>query len=352
MANSSDLPQGSSRHPRLPRLLPDLLNALRRHVRLLEAFSNCAFQQGNSDYLGAVAGTLRVLVCKSGARDRPLLTDLMSEFEVEIPLPDEMYPPIDDRPRNLREFLARLAFFIAMREAPVEFTYEQLISTWANQSGAAHEDWDWTRQFTADRNIGLLLFGHPPAVHALRLAAKTVAYFAETFLSRLSDDLIRDKSARYALSVSQQALCDFPSSEAAIRHVRAKEFCILQQFEDSLHECDVIIERNPDDAVAHHGRGMALLLLKRAREAIDAFTHALGLGYESPELHYNLACAYAVARAYPQCLHHLEQLEKLGDSPSDLDPFEDPDFANIRDDQSFGAPFAAVACRLRNRSTP
>lgn len=334
--------------PRYPRLLPDLLNALRRHLRLLKEFSTLAFEEGKQDYFGEVGGKLRLLVCKAGNRDRPLLIDLMSEFEVDIPLPDELYPPVQHRPRNLQEFLASRAFFIAGKEAVIDLTYEQLISAWANQSGAAHEDWEWTREFTADRHIGLLLFGHPPAVVALREAAHTVIYFAEAFLLALTDDVIREKAARYALRVTERALRDFPSDEVPIRHVRAKELCLLGNFEESLRECELIIVRNRTDGAAHHRRGMALLLLERAREAAASFMRALRMGYESGELHYNLACALSVLGKLSRCLQHLQQVERLGDFPVECDLTEDPDFTNIRSDPTFGSDFRTIASRLRS----
>jgi hypothetical protein len=74
---------------RLPRQSPELFDALQRHVRLLRTYAERAFVGGDADYLGEVAGKLRVLVLDRG-RNKPLLLKLMEECDVgfEVALND------------------------------------------------------------------------------------------------------------------------------------------------------------------------------------------------------------------------------------------------------------------------
>jgi hypothetical protein len=68
---------------RIPRELPELVQTLRRHVELLRDCGKRAFEDENPDYLGEVAGKLRLLVLDRGS-NKPLLLGLMREFDVDI----------------------------------------------------------------------------------------------------------------------------------------------------------------------------------------------------------------------------------------------------------------------------
>jgi hypothetical protein len=63
----------------------DLVDSLRRHLTLLEEFRVHAFQEGDQDYFGEIAGKLRVLVYEKG-RNKPLLLSLIDQFALEIPI--------------------------------------------------------------------------------------------------------------------------------------------------------------------------------------------------------------------------------------------------------------------------
>ena len=72
-------------HPRIPRRTQDLADSLERHLKLLKEFATKAFNDGDEDYLGEIAGKLRVLVYEKG-RNKPLLLSLMDEFDLQIPI--------------------------------------------------------------------------------------------------------------------------------------------------------------------------------------------------------------------------------------------------------------------------
>jgi hypothetical protein len=54
-----------TRQARIPRDIPELIEALRRHVEVLRDCYAKAFQEGDEKYLGEVAGKLRVPVVSS-----------------------------------------------------------------------------------------------------------------------------------------------------------------------------------------------------------------------------------------------------------------------------------------------
>lgn len=67
----------------IQREIPDLVEALQRHVRLLKEYAVKAFEDANSDYFGEVAGKLRLLLY-DGGMNTPLLLKLMDEFSADI----------------------------------------------------------------------------------------------------------------------------------------------------------------------------------------------------------------------------------------------------------------------------
>jgi hypothetical protein len=54
---------------RIPRELPELVRTLCRHVELLREYAKRVFEDGNPDYLGEVAGKLRLLALDRGSNE-------------------------------------------------------------------------------------------------------------------------------------------------------------------------------------------------------------------------------------------------------------------------------------------
>ena len=65
------------------RKIPELIEALQRHTRLLRKIAQHAFQDQDDDYFGEVAGKLRLLVHERGS-NKPLLLGLMDEFGLDV----------------------------------------------------------------------------------------------------------------------------------------------------------------------------------------------------------------------------------------------------------------------------
>ena len=182
------------------RSVADLVETLRRHVRLLTEFCVRAFEQGEHDYFGEIAAKLRLLVYEHG-RNRPLLLALMDEFELDIPI-TLGGPPIERLPGkpgsgdqvSLREFLELDAYGVRTEHRGfVMLTKKQLISVWAQQHGAAHEDWELDEEFILGRDSGLFLGGVPALALELKVTTKAVLYVANQFLALATSDLVKSK---------------------------------------------------------------------------------------------------------------------------------------------------------------
>ena len=143
-----------ARRPRMKRTPEDLTEALRRHLRLLHQFCERAFEAGDHDYLGEVAGKIRLLAIREG-RNRPLLLDLMDHYSIggttivarAIRLREDG-PKIGDQ-ITLSEYFDLPAYCVQKQVV----SKRTLISIWAAQHGAAHEDWRLDESFALVRKV-------------------------------------------------------------------------------------------------------------------------------------------------------------------------------------------------------
>ena len=140
------MPRDGSDRPR--RTIAEMLEALKRHIRLLEEFREKVFVEGNSDYAGEIAGKLRLLATQSGT-NRPLLVDIMKETGIEprITLGGPPIHRVSGKPTagdkvTLSEYLQLDAVGVRVPSGDfVLMNKEQLVRAWAQQTGASHEDW-------------------------------------------------------------------------------------------------------------------------------------------------------------------------------------------------------------------
>lgn len=156
---------GESRQ-RVARDVRDLVEALRRHVKLLRDYRKRAFDEADRDYWGEVAGKLRLLLLPFG-RNKPLLLLLLEKYGIdphEIRIMGSIALP---------EFLNQSG--LAVKNAEGHFlplTNAELINIWATQHGAAHEDWSLTEPFD-------LLRSSTSQVDFMRVAAASMALIAD-----------------------------------------------------------------------------------------------------------------------------------------------------------------------------
>ena len=138
-------------HPPEPiyqRPIDEMVNALRRHLKMLRDHSKKVFIEVDPDYGAEVAKQLRILATKFGS-NRPLLIKLMKMTNIDVPVfleerPPGLYPPGYDKEKGMKleEYMKLMA--VGRRISTGEFVQlsnEDLIRGWAEKLGGAHEDW-------------------------------------------------------------------------------------------------------------------------------------------------------------------------------------------------------------------
>jgi hypothetical protein len=197
-------------NPSAPRPLADLVEALRRHVRLLRLYAAHAFDDGDADYLGEVAAKLRLLVVKKW-NNEPLLIRLMHDCQIEaepawLALDEAYLPPpaeVAERyqvgaPVSLADELDLPALRITSvtGDETLTLTKRKLVEVVAEKHGAAHEDWEHPGYLTLLREHELRIKGYPPLEAALQLVTTTVLRVADHVLPRLTPEVVADAERR------------------------------------------------------------------------------------------------------------------------------------------------------------
>lgn len=329
-----------------PREIPDLLESLQRHARLLREFSDRAFQGRDYDYLGEVAAKLRLLVYEGG-RNKPLLLALMDEFELEVPIKLGGPPvkPLPGQPTpgdevSLRDYLTLTAYGIRTpSKGFVELTKKELISIWAAQHGAAHEDWDLDEKFAVARDSGLFIGGIPALAAELRVTTNTVLDAADKFHRSLTPDFV-------ALKTTERRLKRTPNSVPA-HHARGVAVGQLGRYAEAVDEFEWVTNADPKHFRAYSNKGLALHRLGRLPEAVEAYQLAITLNDNYADAHYNLACVYSVQGEFSKCLEELERTKLLDGFVRKTDPVSDSDLENICGNPEYGPRFRALVERKR-----
>jgi hypothetical protein len=200
------------------------VRALQRQARLLKAHA-AALHQGNDDYIGEVAGTLRILVSDAGA-NQPALLGLMRQFDIEV-RPEEAILSIPPRTSGVRIGACRIGArdhveTITWMAGPLEIGWVRLppprrsitleewlqsfshllagaagtpepvtkitfIQALANQYGGAHEDPGIDLHLVYALNMQSRVDGRSAHVAILYAIAERVAWVADRFLERLRE---------------------------------------------------------------------------------------------------------------------------------------------------------------------
>lgn len=115
-----------------------MIDALAKHTRLLQDYSDRAFRQHDPSYLGEVAAKLRLLVVET-RQNAPLLVRVMKAHGLEIGVLVGAAPP---KEIPIEQLLDSWAGSVRLDDGSfANFSHRDLIRSWAEQMGAAHEDW-------------------------------------------------------------------------------------------------------------------------------------------------------------------------------------------------------------------
>ena len=172
------------RNKRIKRSKQELLVSLCKHLYLLRKYYNSAFVDGDMDYLGEIAGKLRLLAVKTRT-NKPLLVNLMNEFDVNIKI--ETVPKMEnDVPVSLDEYMEMLCISVRKGDGQMAmFNHREFVLAWAQQSGSAHEDWEHDEDFSTVRSPLVKIGGVDAHAASLGAIAKTVLYVGDRFIQEL-----------------------------------------------------------------------------------------------------------------------------------------------------------------------
>lgn len=171
------------KHKRVKRTTDSLISALRNHRDLLNEYINRAIDHSEYRFLGEIAGKLRVLVYRSQS-NRPLLLDLMAQHDFRYTYRFDYPGKIIEQ--DLEEMLGSIS--CALRVSPnelIKINNIEFIALWAQQSGAAHEDWEHDVRLATAFNSQIIIGGLPSHMLQLISIAKNILMATNAFLDHI-----------------------------------------------------------------------------------------------------------------------------------------------------------------------
>jgi len=373
--------------------LPDLLILVRRHLRLLKDYSQKAFIQHDDDYLGEVAAKLRLLVSTEGS-NVPLLLRLLDEFEIDEKI--TLSEPGSPRILSLREFVKLDAFAQRLPSGElVGFTKIEIIRTFAEKLGAAHVDWTVPDKFQRALDNKISLGGLHPIAREIRSVANAVTHIGEHFLSKLTTEMIREKTLQRirrrscqqpdefnqkgvlltqfgklreaivcfrkateglpselvyrmnlglglmrigtldeARDIFEAILTDFPDNTQAIA-LYGVTLSKQQEYAEAAAQFSRIIEIKPTDESAFHDRGVCYLEAQDLQKAASDFESAIALNPAAASSYYSLAAVRSLQGMLAESVALLKRVKSL-ERGKQFAPIGDADFKAVEDDAVFG----------------
>jgi hypothetical protein len=191
-----------------------MTTALLRHTRLLQGYCERAFRDGEQDYLGEVAGKLRLLAIDS-RQNEPLLLRVMKANNLDIRI--RVGVPI--RELTVEAFLDLFAGAALMADGKwASYTNRTLIRAWAEQIGAAHEDWNMDEGLRRLLTLPAYVGERQMTAEVLKTAAGAILDVARRCLVELNaPGLIRTASQLQTVELGQ-----WPKSPGLIQRVWAR----------------------------------------------------------------------------------------------------------------------------------
>jgi hypothetical protein len=188
--------------PKVTRGLDNLVATLRQERDKLFSFGHLAFRENKAEYLGEVAGKLRLLAC-STRTNRPLLLDLADEFGIALNVTvggPEGWTFMSGQKAGdvlpLREWIDTFAFSCQTSAGQVQLTKRQLILIWASQQGGAHQDWELNEEFVMFRQAELIRIGNRDiSAHWLKEATTLVGQLTDLTLRQLTPERVAQHAA-------------------------------------------------------------------------------------------------------------------------------------------------------------
>jgi hypothetical protein len=183
---------------RVQRSAADMATALGHHVTLLSRYIAAA-KAGDPLYLGEIAGKLRLLVITKGG-NKPLLLRFaeLAGDELMIALEEAPIPPLPGHAGvgdaiDIGTFLDLVAVALQIPDSGGElipFSHREFVTAWAQQYGAAHEDWGLPETSGAGVAFPVRLGGSKAHALTLLRIADAIHRVAGGYLAQLTDEKI------------------------------------------------------------------------------------------------------------------------------------------------------------------
>jgi hypothetical protein len=180
------------------RPVADMAAALRNHATLLSGYIEAA-AAGDPLYLGEIAGKLRLLVIRKDGH-KPLLLRVaeLTGDELTVTLDAPPIPPLPGQPGAgdsiaIETFLDLVAVALSTPDSGgrlVPLSNREFVTTWAEQYGAAHEDWDLLETSHAKIAFPVRIEGMRAHARTLLRIAEEIRRVADAYLTQLTDDKI------------------------------------------------------------------------------------------------------------------------------------------------------------------
>ena len=190
---------------KVPRSTEEMVDALKRQVRLLRDFAQKAFIDGNADYAGEIATKLRLLVTKFGS-NKPLLLQLMDETGIHpkiilggppgIPFSDTDPTQAGDE-ITLEKFLNLPAGGVRVPSGEfIIMSKVVFIRALSEQAGGAHEDWAMGEDLATFLSQQIYVMGLHSSLAELRTSVDAVLSVADRFIAEFDARSTRESAEK------------------------------------------------------------------------------------------------------------------------------------------------------------
>src|SRR5689334_12934218 len=126
-----------------------------------------------------------------------------------------------------------------------------------------------------------------------------------------------------------------PTTAATSADARADTAFQQRSWQAAADAYGAIAKAQPNNGMAWFRLATSLDQLLRAKEAIDAYDHAVRLGFQRARAEYRMAVLYATSGDSKTAMDHLTSVAPMLPDPTMLD--KEPAFASLRAMPEFGA---------------
>lgn len=165
----------------------ELIDALKKHLRLLKEYYERAFVKGDADFYGEIACKIRLLAIK-GRSNKPLLIKLQNITGQNMKI--AINKPSGSVQMTLSEYMNSFGCVIRNSDDQLmEFAKKDVIAIYAEQIGGCHEDWAIKDELFQMINSNIYINENPVVISLIGAVCRTILYTGEEFLKTISKEI-------------------------------------------------------------------------------------------------------------------------------------------------------------------